>query len=139
ANQGGKVPPEARIRLVWIGGIIFLVCTVLSGWIIDRHWPLAALLVVQFFIGVGLAFAFQSIASYLIDMFPLKSARITGVQNFYRGVWGAIIVQLFPTMIENIDWGWTYTIMMLIAVPGLIGVHLLSLYGEKVRRRFGPN
>ncbi|KAJ1951372.1 hypothetical protein EC988_004062, partial [Linderina pennispora] len=136
--QGSKVPPEARIRLVWLGGIICLVGMAMSGWIIDRSWPLAALLVMQFFIGVGLAFAFQSIAGYLIDLFPLKSARITGVQNFYRGIWGAIIVQLFPTMIESIGWGWSYTTMVLVSVPGLVGLQLLALYGEGLRRRFGP-
>ncbi|KAJ1933080.1 hypothetical protein EC988_009238 [Linderina pennispora] len=138
-GQGGKVPPETRIRLTWISGTMFLVSIALSGWIINRHWSLSALLVVQFFTGLGMAFSFHSLASYLIDVFPLKSARITGVQNFYRGMWGAVVVQLFPTMLDSIDWGWTYMILVFIAVPGLAGIQFLVSSGEKLRHRFGPH
>ncbi|KAI9500966.1 major facilitator superfamily domain-containing protein [Coemansia spiralis] len=100
-----RVPAEARLEVMWIGTLLFLCGLIISGWLIDKKLSLAGVLVMQFCIGAGMAFTFQSLGSYLIDVFPSMSARITGVQNFWRSAWGAVIVQVFPTMLSNIGWG----------------------------------
>ncbi|KAI8323444.1 MFS general substrate transporter [Martensiomyces pterosporus] len=133
-----KAPPEARLNFVWFGGAISLSALLVSGWLIDKHMSLASVLIFQFFVGVGRAFTFQCLAGYLIDVFPTRSARITGVQNFWRSVWTAIIVQLFPTMLDSIGWGWSFTVMFFLALAGALLIQVVVLRGRELRERFGP-
>ncbi|KAJ2724656.1 hypothetical protein GGI07_001808 [Coemansia sp. Benny D115] len=134
-----KVPAETRLGAMWIGSVLFLAALLISGWLIDRELSLAGVLVMQFFVGAGMAFTFQGLGGYVIDVFPTMSARITGVQNFWRSVWAAVIVQLFPTMLRNIGWGWSYTIMFFLTLMSLTLIQLLVVFrGERLRARFGP-
>ncbi|KAJ2607084.1 hypothetical protein EV177_005726 [Coemansia sp. RSA 1804] len=132
------IPAETRLEAMWMGTVLFLCGIIIGGWLIDKHLSLAAVLVMQFCIGTGMAFTFQSLGGYLIDMFPTMSARITGVQNFWRSIWGAVIVQVFPTMLDNIGWGWAYTIMFFLTVASFVGIMFVVFKGEKLRARYGP-
>ncbi|KAI8326030.1 MFS general substrate transporter, partial [Martensiomyces pterosporus] len=133
-----KPPPEVRLKAVWFGSTVALCALITTGWLIDKHVSLAAVLVAQFFLGVGVAFTFQCLSGYLIDMFPKKPARITGLQNFWRSIWAAVIVQIFPSMIENVGWGWSYTIMFFLTLAGALAVQVAVFKGEQLRKRFGP-
>ncbi|KAJ2858406.1 Dityrosine transporter 1 [Coemansia erecta] len=133
-----KVPPETRLQMMWIGSLLFLCSLVTCGWFIENKVSLAGVLVMQFCIGAGMSFTFQSLGGYVIDVFPTMSARITGVQNFWRSVWTAVIVQLFPTMLDNIGWGWSYTTMFFLTVVSLSLMQIVVFRGEQLRNRFGP-
>ncbi|KAJ2907941.1 Dityrosine transporter 1, partial [Coemansia aciculifera] len=73
-----KVPAEVRLKAMWLGTGLFLCALIIGGWILEHRLALAGFLVVQFFIGAGMAFTFQCLGGYLIDIFPASSARITG-------------------------------------------------------------
>ncbi|KAJ2163208.1 hypothetical protein GGH19_004368 [Coemansia sp. RSA 1807] len=133
-----KIPAEARLGAMWVGISLFMCAVIICGWLIEYELALAGVLVVQFFIGAGMAFTFQSLGGYLIDVFPTRSARITGVQNFWRSLWAAVIVQLFPTMHENIGWGWSYTVMFFLTLAALLLMQVVVFRGERLRQRFGP-
>ncbi|KAJ2803426.1 Dityrosine transporter 1 [Coemansia guatemalensis] len=133
-----KVPAEVRLGAMWIGSTLFLCGVVICGWLLQYKLSLAGVLVTQFLIGSGMAFTFQSLGGYLIDVFPTRSARITGVQNFWRSAWAAVIVQLSPTMLENIGWGWTYTTMFFLTLASLLLMQLVVYRGETMRQRYGP-
>ncbi|PIA12673.1 MFS general substrate transporter [Coemansia reversa NRRL 1564] len=133
------VPAETRLGAMWAGSALFLCGVVICGWLLQYKLSLAGVLVSQFFIGSGMAFTFQSLGSYLIDVFPTKSARITGVQNFWRSAWAAVIVQLSPNMLENIGWGWTYTTMFFLTFTSLLLMQLVVYRGEAMRQRYGPS
>ncbi|KAJ2553854.1 hypothetical protein EV175_002785, partial [Coemansia sp. RSA 1933] len=132
------VPAEVRLGAVWAGTILFVSGIIVSGWIIDKHLALAGVVAMQFCIGSGMSFTFQSISSYLIDVYPTMSARITGVQNFWRNILGAVMVQVFPTMIDAIGWGWSYTVMFFWTLLSFIGIMVVVLKGTELRRRYGP-
>ncbi|KAJ2401907.1 hypothetical protein GGI23_001080 [Coemansia sp. RSA 2559] len=132
------VPAEARLGAVWIGTTSFIAGIVISGWLIDKHLPLAGVLVIQFCIGAGMSFTFQSIASYLIDVYPTMSARITGIQNFWRNILGAVMVQVFPTMVDSIGWGWSYTLMAFLTLLSFAGIIVVICSGTALRKRYGP-
>ncbi|KAJ1957932.1 Dityrosine transporter 1 [Dipsacomyces acuminosporus] len=138
AKLPSKAPAEIRLKAAWFGSAMFLGATIICGWLIDKHLSLAGILVTQFFIGVGLAFTFQCLSGYLIDVFPTRTARITGVQNCWRSVWAAVFVQLFPTMLDRVGWGWSYTIMFFLSLLGGVGMLLVWFKGEHLRMRFGP-
>ncbi|KAJ2811798.1 hypothetical protein H4S07_001825 [Coemansia furcata] len=133
-----KVPAEARLGAMWIGTGLFLCALIISGWMLEHRLALAGFLIVQFFIGAGMAFTFQCLGGYLIDVFPTGSARITGVQNFWRSAWAATIVQLFPTMLENIGWGWSYSIMFFITLSSLVLIQIVVFHGSTLRQKYGP-
>ncbi|KAJ2263368.1 hypothetical protein GGI01_000785 [Coemansia sp. RSA 376] len=133
-----KVPAEARLGAMWVGTGLFLCALIASGWILEHQLALAGFLVVQFFIGGGMAFTFQCLGGYLIDIFPTSSARITGVQNFWRSAWAATIVQLFPTMLDNIGWGWSYSIMFFISLCSFALIQVVVFRGSTLRQNYGP-
>ncbi|KAJ1720024.1 Dityrosine transporter 1 [Coemansia erecta] len=133
-----KVPAETRLQMMWLGSVVFLCSFVTCGWLIDHRVSLGGVLVMQFLIGAGMAFTFQSLGGYVIDVFPTMSARITGVQNFWRSAWTAVIVQLFPTMLENIGWGWSYTTMFFLTLVSLSLMQIVVFRGERLRERHGP-
>ncbi|KAJ2772555.1 hypothetical protein IWQ57_001708 [Coemansia nantahalensis] len=133
------VPAEARLGAMSLGTAVFLCGVVVCGWLIEHRLPLAGVLVAQFFIGSGMAFTFQSLGGYLIDVYPTQPARITGVQNFWRSAWAAAIVQLSPTMLGSIGWGWTYTTMFLLTLLSLLLMQVVVFRGGPLRERFGPH
>ncbi|KAJ2815721.1 hypothetical protein IWW50_006739, partial [Coemansia erecta] len=133
-----KVPAEARLGAMWVGIMVFMCSIIICGWLLENEMSLAGVLVLQFFIGAGMSFTFQSLGGYLIDVFPTRSARITGVQNFWRSAWAAVIVQLFPTMHDNIGWGWSYTVMFFLTLVALLLMQIVVFRGERLRKRFGP-
>ncbi|KAJ2712457.1 hypothetical protein H4R19_002743 [Coemansia spiralis] len=132
------VPAEARLGAMSAGTAVFLCGIVICGWLVEYKLALAGVLVVQFFIGSGMALTFQSLGGYLIDVYPTQSARITGVQNFWRSAWAAVIVQLSPTMLGNIGWGWTYTTMFFLTLLSLALMQVVVFRGSALRERFGP-
>ncbi|KAJ1822938.1 hypothetical protein LPJ75_000145 [Coemansia sp. RSA 2598] len=138
SGQQIKVPPETRLQMMWVGSLLFLCSLITCGWFVENKVSLAGVLVMQFCIGAGMSFTFQSLGGYVIDVFPTMSARITGVQNFWRSVWTAVIVQLFPTMLENIGWGWSYTTMFFLTLVSLSLMQIVVFRGEQLRQRFGP-
>ncbi|KAJ2741977.1 hypothetical protein GGI20_004810 [Coemansia sp. BCRC 34301] len=133
-----KVPAEARLGAMWVGTGLFLCALICSGWIIENRLALGAFLAVQFFIGAGMAFTFQCLGGYLIDIFPTSSARITGVQNFWRSTWAATIVQIFPAMLQSIGWGWSYSVIFLITLSSFALVQVVVIRGSMLRQRYGP-
>ncbi|KAJ1728566.1 hypothetical protein LPJ61_003969 [Coemansia biformis] len=133
-----QVPAEARLGAMWIGSAVFLCGIIICGWLVENNLSLAGVLVTQFFIGTGMAFTFQSLGGYLIDIYPSQSARITGVQNFWRSAWAAAVVQLSPTMLTNIGWGWTYTTMFSLTLTSLMLMQIVVFRGGALRKRFGP-
>ncbi|KAJ2326885.1 hypothetical protein IWW51_002046 [Coemansia sp. RSA 2702] len=134
-----KVSAETRLGAMWIGTGVFLCGVIICGWLLEHKLSLAGVLVTQFFIGGGMAFTFQSLGGYVIDVFPTRSARITGVQNFWRSAWAAVIVQLFPTMYTNIGWGWSYTVMFFLTLMSLMLMQFVVFRGSALRERFGPS
>ncbi|KAJ2558988.1 hypothetical protein EV175_000545 [Coemansia sp. RSA 1933] len=132
------VPAETRLEAVWIGTSLFLVGIVISGWIIDKHLSLAVLLVIQFIIGAGMSFTFQCLGGYLIDVFPTKSARITGIHGFWRNILGAVMVQVLPTMLDNIGWGWSYSVFFFLTLLSSAGIMVVVFKGTALRKRYGP-
>ncbi|KAJ2697634.1 hypothetical protein H4218_003843 [Coemansia sp. IMI 209128] len=135
---GSRAPAETRLGAMWVGTGLFLCALVASGWMLEYQVALAGFLTVQFFIGAGMAFTFQCLGGYLIDVFPTSSARITGVQNFWRSAWAATIVQLFPAMLESIGWGWSYSIMFLLALSSFALIQIVVFRGSVLRQKYGP-
>ncbi|KAI8318761.1 MFS general substrate transporter [Martensiomyces pterosporus] len=127
---------EIRLQTTWIGGILFLVGVYTMGWFIQARLCLVAIIIVQFLIGMGTSFQFNQMSSYFIDLFPTSAASITSVQNFVRGVWAGVCIEILPTMINNIGWGPTFTTFGSFALLGSILVHVVAIKGDCLRRQF---
>ncbi|KAJ1721992.1 hypothetical protein LPJ61_005977 [Coemansia biformis] len=133
------VPAEARMGAMWAGGVVFLCGFAAWGWLVGYKVHLVAIIAVQFAIGFGLIFTFQSVGTYLIDVFPDRPARIFGAQNFWRCLCGSSMVQVLPTMLSNIGWGWTYMVMFFLALLALLSNQAIVSRGEWLRQRYGPH
>ncbi|RKP36588.1 major facilitator superfamily domain-containing protein, partial [Dimargaris cristalligena] len=108
------VPKEQRLT----GGVYFCwlmpTCLLIFGWLINKHEPLAAVLVVQFFFGLGMTFIFSAYSTYLVDIFTGRSATITALNNSTRSIWAAVCSVIEDPIETGIGPGWTFTLFALL-------------------------
>jgi hypothetical protein len=101
---------QARLRTLWLWAPVQWGSVLLFGWTIDRHVPLAAPIIATF----GLAWTSMStqsvITTYLVDIFPRRSASATAAVNLARCLMGAGATASVNPTIAAIGVGWTFTL-----------------------------
>ena len=81
------------------------------GWCIERHAPLAAVLV---FSGLGCLFSnciLTMSTTLMVDLFPSKASTATGCLNLFRCSLAAIYVSCLSKMVESINFGGVFTLL----------------------------
>ncbi|KDE07603.1 hypothetical protein MVLG_02069 [Microbotryum lychnidis-dioicae p1A1 Lamole] len=129
--------PIERARLKSLPGsvAIFVVCSISYGWSLQRIWPLAVPLVLQFFIGTATMIQFNAITTLLVDLYPLASASATASNNLIRCLVGAAATAIVNPMIQAIGSGWAFTTagLVIVSVTPLLWVEWE--YGQRFRSR----
>ncbi|KAJ1917640.1 hypothetical protein H4219_003102 [Mycoemilia scoparia] len=133
------VEPESRLYFVWVGALLFFGCGITYGWLLIIGAPLAAVLVLQFFIGFGMTLQFSATSNYLMDLFPTRGATIIAAQTFYRSIWAGICMLVIPISQENIGWGKTLTIFECTCVLGFMLFLPIVFFGRRIAARFPVN
>lgn len=91
-----------------------LVC--LFGWIMHINGPLAAMVVVLFFMSISMGIAFNVTSTLLIDFYPKSPATATAANNVVRCLLGAGATAAVIPMINAWGRGWTFTFLTLFLV-----------------------
>ena len=100
---------KARIQValpLLYSGIAAILC---YGWVLEQNAPLAAPLIVQFFIGFCLMGAFQVMSVMLVDLYPTSPATVTAANNLVRCLMGAAGTAVIIQMIDSMGRGWCFT------------------------------
>jgi multidrug resistance protein len=106
--------PIERARLEISLGMAYLSSAAIIpyGWVMHMdHPPLAAALVLLFFLGVFLSATFQPLTALLVDINPRSPAAATAAHQFVRCVLGAGGVAVVNPMLKGIGRGWTSTLI----------------------------
>ncbi|KAL1410207.1 multidrug transporter [Vanrija albida] len=101
---------RARTAVIWPGMSVFITASVALGWCIQVKAPLAALLVVSFFPGLGVAVIAVGVV-YGQDVFPGKGAAASASLNFVRCAFGAIGTGVIQIMYQNLGAGWSFVLL----------------------------
>ncbi|KAK5232340.1 hypothetical protein LTR47_006553 [Exophiala xenobiotica] len=104
---------KARLQIAFpaVYSTAILVC--LFGWILDINGPLAAILVVLFFMSLSMSISFNVTSTLLIDFYPTSPATATAANNVVRCLLGAGATAAVVPMINAMGRGWTFAFLAL--------------------------
>lgn len=125
---------QARLRTVWLWSPFQWFAVLLFGWTLDKGVHIAAPIVASFVLAWSAMSAQSVISTYLVDIFPKKSASATAALNLARCLMGAGATASVEPTIQRIGVGWTFTLWtgLMVLSLGLIGVQMR--YGAQWRR-----
>jgi multidrug resistance protein len=105
---------KARLQVVfpmlYLGNLMLLG----YGWAMDRNAPLAAPLVLTFFIGLFLTGAFNVLSTMLVDLYPQRPSTATAANNLVRCGLGAAGTAVIIQMVNAMGRGWCFTLIALV-------------------------
>ncbi|ORY88318.1 major facilitator superfamily domain-containing protein [Leucosporidium creatinivorum] len=133
AKNGGKGEPEMRIkstRLFLLPGPLLLIG---YAWAIEKGAPVAAPLVILFFLGLSIIWIYSSLLAYVVDSNPGQSSSAVACNSLFRGVLACIASQAAEPIIDHIHNGWFYTGFGVILLAGEVGILLVGARGRKWR------
>lgn len=96
---------QIALPLVYIGDA----CLLCYGWAMDQNAPLAAPLVLEFFMGLALTGGFNAMSVMLVDLYPLSPSTATAANNLVRCLMGAGGTAVIIYMIDAMGRGWCFT------------------------------
>lgn len=125
AQSDSNLPLEkVRLRMIYIYGPLQCVAVLVFSWVVDRHVHVSVPIVCLFFIGWA-ATSIQSIVStFLVDLYPDRSASATAALNVVRCLLGAGGTAAISPTVRAIGIGWTFTIF---SGSMALGVILMSI------------
>ncbi|ODN82263.1 hypothetical protein L202_02546 [Cryptococcus amylolentus CBS 6039] len=90
--------------------VVGLVAMTAQGWCLEAGAPLGALLVVNFFVGLGMGVVTTS-TMYAQDICPNKGGAISASFNLVRCAFAAIGTATIQMMYETLNAGWTFVLL----------------------------
>ncbi|KAM0744136.1 hypothetical protein ACQRIT_001450 [Beauveria bassiana] len=126
---------KARLRLLPVFSLIQCLSILLFGWTIQypRSVPIAIPIISTFATGWAAISTVAAISTYLVDVFPDRSAAATASLNLARCLFAAGGTSFVMPMIGGIDVGWTFTICVAVQLVALVGPLVQYRYAGKWR------
>ncbi|XWW99343.1 hypothetical protein V2A60_007352 [Cordyceps javanica] len=125
----------ARLRLIPLFSLLQCLSLLLFGWTIQypRSVPIAVPIISTFVTGWTAVSTQSAITTYLVDIFPDRSAAATASLNLARCLFAAGGTSFVMPMIRGIDVGWTFTACVAVQLVALIGPFVQYRYAQKWR------
>ncbi|KAK9240282.1 putative mfs multidrug [Lipomyces kononenkoae] len=123
-NREAHFPIEkARLRLVPVFSLLQCMSIILFGWTIQYpdHVPIAVPIVSTFITGWTAVSTQSVIMTYLVDIFPDRSAAASASLNLARCLFAAGGTSIVMPMINGIGVGVTFTICVAVQLVALVG------------------
>lgn len=116
---------RARLRTVWLYAPVQCAAVLVFGWALNKDVNMSVPIICLFFLG-WTAISIQSIVStFLVDIYPDRSASATAALNLVRCLLGAGGTAAVTPCINAIGVGWTFTLFVAIMLA-CIGLILLQ-------------
>ncbi|TYJ53586.1 hypothetical protein B9479_005791 [Cryptococcus floricola] len=112
--------------------VVGLVAMTAQGWCLEAGAPLGGLLVVNFFVGLGMGVVTTS-TMYAQDICPNKGGAISASFNLVRCAFAAIGTATIQMMYETLDAGWTFVLLSGLVVVFMPFPISVVRYGRKWR------
>ena len=105
---------KARLQIVLPLLYVGIVIMILYGWVLQIEAPLAAPLVLLFFVAFCVNGSFNAMSTMLIDLYPTKPSTATAANNLMRCWMGAGGTAVVIPLINGLGRGWTFTLIALL-------------------------
>ncbi|WQF84110.1 Putative major facilitator superfamily, MFS transporter superfamily [Colletotrichum destructivum] len=132
-----ELPIErARLRLIPLFSLLQCLSIVVFGWTIHfpRHVPIAVPIASTFVTGWTAVSTQSLVMTYLIDVFPDRSAAASASLNLARCLLAAGGTSFVMPMVNAIGVGWAFTVCVAAQVVALLGAVAQWKYAGKWRR-----
>lgn len=131
--EGRKTPPEARLPMACVGGILCPISLLCFAWTTYPwiNWAASVCLIAPF--GTGMVLVFLAAQSYLIDVYLKYAASALAANSLLRSLFGFAFPLFAGNMYSGLGVQWATTVvaaMSLICVPIPF---IFYKYGEKIR------
>lgn len=125
---------KARMRLIPIFAIVQCMSIVVFGWTIQYAVHIALPILSTFITGWTVVSTQSIIMTYLVDVFPDRSAAASASLNLARCLLAAGGTSFVMPMVNSVGVGWTFTICAGVQVIGLVGFAVQWKFGARWRR-----
>ncbi|KAJ5606015.1 hypothetical protein N7510_008796 [Penicillium lagena] len=103
------------------------------GWVLEQRAPLAALLVLQFIIGLCFISALNTLNTLLVDLFSDRASTAAAACNLVRCWLGAVGAAVIDQMLVGMGWGWCFGFLGLLMAAALVLLWLENARGMQWR------
>jgi MFS family permease len=124
---------RARIEIIWPMLFLGLACVLAYGWVLEKNAPLAAPLVLHFFIGLCVNGAFNILSTLLVDLYPQSPATAIAANNLVRCFMGAGGTGIINIMIDSMGRGWCFTFIALVCTATMPQLWVEMRWGPQWR------
>ncbi|OAA40245.1 Major facilitator superfamily domain, general substrate transporter [Metarhizium rileyi] len=98
APLGPKIEPESRLKdQIW-GVFLCVTGVVMFGWVVERSFHVALVLLATFLTGFGMSWVFVTTTTYLTECVPLQAAGAFALGNMLRNPGAATACVLYPSL-----------------------------------------
>ncbi|KAK9242966.1 major facilitator superfamily domain-containing protein [Lipomyces tetrasporus] len=125
---------RARLRTVWLWSGLQCASALVFGWTIDQEVRIAVPIICTFIVGWAATSSQSVITTFLVDVFPRRSASASAALNLARCLLGAAGTGTVLPIINAITVGWTFTVFTGVMLVALGLVLLQMSYGAGRRR-----
>ena len=116
---------KARLRFLPLWSVLQIMSITVFGWTLRYRVHISVPIITTFVTGWAAVSIQSTIMTYLVDLFPEKSASASAGLNLARCLLGAAGTALVDPMIEGIGAGWCFTIL-----SGIMTVSLTLIVGR---------
>ncbi|GAA5841535.1 hypothetical protein JCM3766R1_003979 [Sporobolomyces carnicolor] len=139
-KAGGSLPPEARLPLCCVAGVMLPVGLFWFAWTTQPsvHWIVP--IIASFPFGMSMVLVFLTMFSYLIDVYYVFAASALAANAVLRSLLGFAFPLFTRAMFERLGTQWALTLLAFLALAFTPIPFLFYYYGDRIRAKstFAP-
>ncbi|KZP24834.1 MFS general substrate transporter [Athelia psychrophila] len=134
-SDNGRAPPEARLHLAMVGGVLLPVSLFWFAWTSQPsiHWIVPVLAGVPF--GIAVAQILQSLTAYLMDAYAIYSASAIAATVVLRSLLAMAFPLFSPSLFATVGDQWASTLFAFLALVCTPMPVLFWRYGKYIRSK----
>ncbi|KAF1817275.1 polyamine transporter 3 [Eremomyces bilateralis CBS 781.70] len=134
-KNGGFAPPEARIPMLIVGGVVLPIGLFWFAWTNDPAIPWPASVAAGIPFGFGMVLIFLGTMNYLIDAYTIFAASVLAASSVLRSCFGAAFPLFTSYMYRSLGIHWASSIPAFLALACVPFPFLFYKYGAGIRKR----
>ncbi|THU95076.1 MFS general substrate transporter, partial [Dendrothele bispora CBS 962.96] len=135
AKNGGKRYPEIRLKSTFHGLIVFPLCIIGYGWVIQERLHIAAVCAMLFACGFFAIFVYTSTIAYIVDSNLGRSSTAVALNSAFRGALAFALTEVSVPMQDGLGDGWMYTILASLIIISTLLIALVIWKGPEWRAK----
>ena len=125
---------KARLRTIWLWSGLEIASALVFGWTLDFNVHISVPVICTFVMGWSATSIISVVTTFLVDIYPKKSASATAAVNLIRCLMGAGGTAAVLPIVNGIGVGWTFTTLVGIMVVSLGMLLFQMTQGSKQRK-----